>query len=122
MALRGWASHWHGRRLRLRVKSDSVSALILVLRMKTSGRASGIIAREVALDVAASCYAPALAEHVPGVANVVADALSRRFEPGCTFAVPRCLLEVPELELPPRDASYYRTLGAPPATPAKQGD
>ena len=100
------------------MKSDSVSALILVLRMKTSGSATGIIAREIALDIAASCYAPALAEHVPGVANVTADTLSRRFEPGCTFAVPAVLASVPELRLTPRGKTFFKSLAAPPVPPA----
>ena len=33
----------------------------------------GVIAREIALDVAGSVYVPTLIRHIPGVANTVAD-------------------------------------------------
>ena len=49
VALRLWKSHWLDEGTTLRVKSDSVAPLILVVKLKTSGSACGIIAREVAL-------------------------------------------------------------------------
>ena len=59
------------------MRSDSVSALVLVVKMKTSGTDTSIVAREMALDIGDALYAPNVAEHIPGIANVIADHLSR---------------------------------------------
>ena len=114
VAMRAWHGWWSTARSTLRVRSDSVSALILALKLKTSGKAPGIIAREIALDVAAALYIPNIAEHVPGTHNVVPDALSRKFQPGQNFVLPNVLKDVPELLLAPRGRQYYRSLGMPP--------
>ena len=82
----------------VRVRSDSVSALVLVLKLKSRGAAAAIIAREIAL------------EHVPGVANTISDALSRRFDPGKLCVIPSVLKDVEELKLPRRCKGYFRTL------------
>ena len=119
VALRCWAAAWQSRRCQLRLRSDSISALILVLKLKTSGKATGIVARELALDIASSAFAPTLAEHVPGIANDVCDILSRRFEPGKAFVIPRCLAQVPELVLETRGLDYFRTLRDPPSPSAR---
>ena len=99
----------------LRVKSDSISALVLTLNLKTRGKSAGIVARELALDVAASEYAPHVAEHIPGVENTLADALSRRYEPDFNFKLPLEFASVPESVLPPRGTDYFRTLQPPAA-------
>jgi hypothetical protein len=114
VALRGWKDRWHHERVQLRVKSDSVSALVLCLNLKTSGHGTSIIARELALDIAHTEYRPCIAEHIPGVDNVIADALSRRLAPGYTYVFPPCLAGVPELKLPIRRREFYRTLEAKP--------
>ena len=61
VALRVWAKRWKGTRPTIRVKSDSISALILILDLRTSGKANGLIAREVALDIAQGVYKPNVA-------------------------------------------------------------
>ena len=53
--------------------------------MKTKGLAPGIIAREMALDIADAGYRPSIAEHVPGDHNVIPDMLSRKFQPGALY-------------------------------------
>ena len=45
IALRAWAGSWSDAGATLRVRSDSISALVLSLRLKTSGKAAGIVAR-----------------------------------------------------------------------------
>ena len=117
VALRGWKARWHHERVQLRVKSDSVSALVLAMNLKTAGRGTSIVAREMALDIASSEYRPHIAEHIPGVDNVIADALSRRFAPDYAFVMPACLAHVPELKLADRDEAYFRTL-RPQTSPA----
>ena len=118
-ALRCWSGRWKGKPVVLRVKSDSISALVLTLNLKTRGRGAGIVARELALDVAASEYCPHVAEHIPGVENVAADMLSWEFETGFLYSVPDCLAGVPEMVLAPRGRDYFRTLQLP-ATPPLQ--
>jgi hypothetical protein len=110
VALRAWKDRWVHQRVLLRVKSDNISALVMCLRLKTDGYGTGIVARELALDVACSEYRPQIAEHIPGVDNVIADALSRRHQPGANVQLPACLHGIKELVLPPRGREYYRTL------------
>ena len=120
-ALRCWKDRWRGKPIVLRVKSDSISALVLTLNLKTKGKGAGIVARELALDVAASEYAPNVAEHIPGVENILADALSRRFEPNFDFILPTVFSTVPEAVLPPRGTDYFRTLQPPAAYRPQKG-
>jgi hypothetical protein len=115
VGLRAWKSHWLHKHVVLKVKSDSVSALVITLKMKTSGVGPGIIAREMALDVASSEYQPSIVEHIPGVENTVADELSRRFQPGHDYAHPTVLLGADEIVLEPRSRAYYRTVSKPSA-------
>jgi hypothetical protein len=110
VALRAWKHRWAHQRVVLRVKSDSISALVLCLNLKTTGHGTSIVAREIALDVAQSEYRPSIAQHIQGVDNVIADALSRKYMPGNVFTVPSCLHPDQELALPARGQDYYRTL------------
>ena len=72
------------------------------------------MAREIALDVACNEHSPYIVQHIPGVDNVIADPLSRRFMPGAVFTVPECLRNVEEMQVPPRPCSYLRTPAPPP--------
>ena len=110
VALRLWAPWWHNKRLSIRIRTDSVAALVLATRLTTRGTGCGIVAREVALDIASSTYEPLVGEHIPGIANVTCDALSRRYQPSTTFALPSHLLSVCESHPPKRSRSYFRTL------------
>ena len=116
IALRLWSHEWRATGAILRVRSDSISALVLALKLKTKGKGAGIIAREMALDIARACYSPVFAEHVPGVANVVCDALSRFDQPGKSAAVPALLQDVRRSNVQPRDEAYFTSLLGPPAT------
>jgi hypothetical protein len=95
----------------MRITGDSVSMLTLITKMRppSNSPALGLIAREMALDVADMVYAPDVAAHIPGIANVVADSLSRRFE-APSWRCPELLAEVKEAHPPRRDASFIRTL------------
>ena len=97
----------------MKVRSDSVAALTITLRLKTSGHGTGIIAREIAVDIAQATYAPHIAEHVPGVSNVLCDVLSRKYQPGAKYAVPAALRNVSETVLQPRTRAYFKTIGPP---------
>jgi hypothetical protein len=116
IALRLWSHEWRSTGAIIRVRSDSISALVLALKLKTKGKGTSIIAREMALDIARACYAPVIAEHVPGVANVVCDALSRFDQPGKAVTLPALLKDVRRSDVLPRDAAYFTSLLGPPAT------
>ena len=113
VALRVWKDKWASGRIRLQIPGDNVTMLSLLVRLRppTDSPGLGLIAREMALDIGEAVYAPDISEHLPGVANIVADSLSRKFEVGVTnWTLPRFLLRVPESLVPCRDRSYYRTL------------
>ena len=114
VALRLWKKRWLHSRVNLKVKSDSISALVLCLDFKTRGKGTCILAREVALDVACNEYSPNTVQHIPGVDNVIADPLSRRYMPDAEFVLPACLMHVEEAIAPQRTRSYFRTLEQPP--------
>ena len=109
VALRLWKSYWTGRRIQLKVRSDSVSALVMIMKMKAGGEGTGLISREVALGVAEACYEPQIGEHVPGVANVLADYLSRLDEHVNT-PVPGPLRRIEWASVEPRRRPWWRTL------------
>ena len=86
------------------------------MHLKTKGRACGIIARELALTLSSANFYPSVGEHVPGIANVLADTLSRRFQLGKPSKLPERFTGVEETELPARGREFYRTLVIPPET------
>ena len=75
----------------LTVRSDNLSTLALVAKMQPHSAQLGVIAREMALDIAAAAYAPDICEHLPGVANAGSDALSRLHAPGNMYQIPSYL-------------------------------
>ena len=110
VALRVWACWWQQERIRLEVTGDNVGVLSMVCKMRSSGVGSNKIARELALDLADGAFRPSLCEHTPGSANVLPDALSRKFQPGVHFCLPRELLSAAEVHLPTRNSSFYRAI------------
>jgi hypothetical protein len=97
----------------LEVRSDSVSALILVVYLKMSGKATNIIAREVALTLGQCLFTPSVYSHTPGFSNVIADELSRRYQPGASFTVPSALQGAREDATPRRLPSWWQSLRLP---------
>ena len=112
IALRVWQAHWSEDRTALVVKGDNVSLLTMVEDLKTTGPGTSIVGRELALVIAGACYKPRTATHVPGVANVVADQLSRRHDPEYAASWRRhdWLEGALEITPPPRPRSWYRTM------------
>ena len=111
VALRTWAPRWAGRRFNLRVRSDSVSALTSLVRCRSAGDGTNSIACELALDLARSIYRPDVAEHVPGIANALPDALSRLSEPGAEQTVPLALRAATRARPAVRDSAFYKADG-----------
>ena len=81
VALRHWAPRWKDQRVHLAIRTDNVAALTMCCKMQPHSETLGVIARELALDIAASSYKPDDARHIPGIANKTVDYLSRIYAP-----------------------------------------
>ena len=113
MALRVWSPLWSGRRVVLSVRSDSVSALMAVLTLSSQGTNTNLIAREMALDIADSIYRPSVIAHIPGICNVIADVLSRWYDPSKKAELPAPLVGATLRLLPRRDDAFFRAAVPP---------
>ena len=92
------------------MKGDSIAMLTTVLHMKAGSQNLGLIAREVALDTAESAFEPDIGVHIPGIANDLADALSRQTAPTQTmWRRPPLLRHAKVVFAPRRDDVLYRT-------------
>ena len=89
--------------------------LIFKMKAKANARGMGIVARELALDVATRVYEPQVAKHISGVAHELADSLSRRYDPrnAGAWQIPPPLAAVPETVVPVRGPPHYRALAPP---------
>ena len=91
------------------VKADNLAALTMTATMRAKRGPMSLIAREMALDIAEGLYVPNVVEHIPGVTNVVADLLSRKFQPGKTYETHSLLSYAVEVFPGKRDHSWWRT-------------
>jgi hypothetical protein len=113
VAMRIWASSWIGVRARLIIRGDSISALTMLLKLKSKGKGSAMIARELALDLADGTYYPDLITHSPGIALKTVDALSRKHMPAEeAWVTPPSLQQAEENFPPTRDHTFYKTISA----------
>ena len=108
VALREWRHAWATTRCVLHVNSDNMAALAMMCKMQPHSPSLGVVAREVALDVADAVYDPQVATHVPGVANVCADELSRRYQPDRRFVLPALLCSCKEVKPVDRSPTWWR--------------
>ena len=86
-----------------------MAARAMACKMQPHSASLGVVAREMALDIADAIYDPQLATHVPGVANVAADTLSRRFMPVYAFIRPNILVRATEVHPPARTTDWWRS-------------
>ena len=110
VALRCWYGYWQGRRLSINIKSESMSALALAERLKV-GPSAKLIGKELALLYHHTQFEPKV-EHIPGVANQLADLLSRLMDPSKQTALPDVLTALTVTSVPARDEKYYKVLSA----------
>jgi len=110
IALRQWRHLWGQESISLRVKGDSVTMLTMIVNMRPTTPALALIGQEIALEFAAAPFVPMVAAHVPGIANVCADELSRWHQPGHTAAVPTFVSSSSRASPAERDLDYYLTL------------
>ena len=66
-------------------------------------------ARELALEFTQASFVPMIIEHIPGIANEIADVLSRRRDPArsSTWILPPVLKHLAPTEVPVRNDAYY---------------
>ena len=110
VALREWTPLWFNRRVLLSVQSDNVATLTLLCKMQPHSDRMGIIARELALDIAKSSVSPDDAVHIPGIANKAADALSRVCQPGKPGTIPSYLDQALQCECSPRPRDWWKSV------------
>jgi hypothetical protein len=105
VAARVWLpAHQQVRRLRL--KSDSLSALRLAVRLSSPSPAMNRIGCELALDLANDVYQFELCEHIAGITNTIPDILSRQFSPEAK-PLPSDCDECKRIRVPPRDGTFW---------------
>ena len=110
IAMRGWLPVWREARTSVAIRTDNITTISMLIKVKGTSPALRRIAKELALDLAEGTYEPDAVEHTPGVQNTVADVLSRRYEPGRQWAVPEILHAVAEFVPPARPRSWWRSL------------
>ena len=106
-----WSKLWNQQRIILKVRSDNVGALTLLLKMRPANATIAKVARELALRLADLSFPPD-AMHTPGVAHVLADRLSRVFAPGGTGTVTKdlhpALASAQLTDVPVRVPAWYK--------------
>ena len=108
VALRAWQEFWLGRKFSVAIRSHNLGALFMGAQMRST--ASPVISKEVALLYGEGSFEPRVFQHLPGIANVVADVLSRMAEPGNVAELPDEVVGIAPVVVPVRTKSYYRTL------------
>ena len=84
IACRLWLPKCKVQHLGVRVKSDNVGALRMLLTLSSKASNINAVAMELALDLARGNYSLGELEHIPGVTNVMPDALSRLWAPSAS--------------------------------------
>ena len=111
VALDIWRNQWADARINLQIRSDNVTALTLLVKMRPGSPQIAIIAREIALRLVEFSFPPD-AMHTPGIAHVLADELSRIHAPGGIGDVSqyshRALSDAKLVTAPPRPVSWYK--------------
>ena len=106
-----WSNQWTDARINLQVRSDNVTALTLLVKMRPGSPQIAIIARELALKLVEFSFPPD-AMHTPGVAHILPDELSRIHAPGGCGDVSlyrhRPLSDAKLTTVPPRPLSWYK--------------
>jgi len=91
----------------------------MVRKLRVKGHGLTLMSQEMALDIACSTFEPDICVHTPGVQNVIADLLSRAFEPGYIFRVPGALMNIPRAALPIRSDPWWRSISPPLSSTSK---
>ena len=109
IVLRMWLPEFASQRVSIRVRGDNMAALSMLAKMQPKSFSLQVVARELALDLSQISYSPDFVEHIPGVTNGIADALSRMAERGSDFQLPAFLSNARYDIAPERDKMWWRT-------------
>ena len=93
--------------LNVRIKSDSLGALRLAMKLSSSSPRLNQVAQGIALHLAIGDAQISLLEHIPGVTNIQADALSRLTAPEAK-SIPGFLSNAKRIFPPNRDSDFWR--------------
>ena len=107
VALRIWGNRARAG-TRILVRADSLAACGAIVRLASATPALNLIAAEIALDIAEDQYQVAVLTHIPGISNVLADALSRLEAPQAA-SVPAGLRALPRDPAPVRGRAFWAT-------------
>jgi len=107
VALRLWAVT--GERVVVSARSDSLSTLYACTKLAATSIPVNKVVCEISLDLAEMLYEIEYTEHIPGVSNTLADALSRRHAPVPKPHPPE-LVNAHRREAPARGTGFWRTL------------
>ena len=115
VAVRLWSHLWRSRRVRLILRSDNVGALSIYSSVKGRSEGMNLLAREYALDMGECSFEPDIIEHLPGITNVTADALSRKTDPAYkdSWKLPTPLAYAKSVTPSKRDASWWKSIITP---------
>ena len=93
----------------LAIRGDNKAALSIAAKLKVA-KNSSLIGKEMAWIYTQAAFHPRYVQHVPGVTNVLADALSRITDPTKKYKIPAELKHITMSQAPLRTTNYYRTL------------
>ena len=113
VAVRVWKEVIGRQRWTVKIRTDSTAALGAACRLRSSDPRMNAIARELALDLAEAQYELDLLEHLPGISNELADALSRLSQPGSPAMVPNALARAMRAKVEARSRSWWRAKANP---------
>ena len=114
VALRNWRQVWATGRCNLSVEGDSMTALYLLVDIKSRSDASVRLAREVALELGAATYRPDQVRHIPGITSKLPDYLSRCMAPPYSeLPFPAALAGARRAHPAVWDASWYLARDVP---------
>ena len=82
-----WSSIWLPRKMTLTIRGDNKAALSIAARLEVA-KNSSLIGKEMAWIFTQAAFHPRYVQHVPGVTNVLADALSRITDPTKQYKIP----------------------------------
>ena len=107
IAIKCWARFLRSLSAAVAVRSDSTVAGALGNRLSSSSPTINFLGAELALELERHDLRDLVVQHIPGVWNTTADALSRLYAPE-PKAIPDAVKDVKRRRLPPRDAHFYR--------------
>ena len=111
VALRAWKGPQFGGG-RLALRADSLGAILALRKCASRNPGVSTLLEELALEDAELDRGYTLLTHIPGVSNVLPDALSRLQAPE-PKPFPECLSNIPGTPVPLRTDQYYLTSRGP---------